>query len=305
MKSLQCGQKGKPVHSSFARHRDKGISSLIGITLFIIIFTVAMIYIFAWTQSTSSYADVVKNEIDYEQQRAAEMLQVLTIDQSAGQSTINMINPTSHLIVVRQVWSSSHSQVWNGNVSIQPFSNYVLSSLPSIDGNFKVITLRGNIFYSTFQINEGVSTTINQTGHWDVEFWVGATNSSIPIIVGNSTWYELSFSRVYGRSVGWGAQSYNQTFGFWASTHIKPSNGSNNINISVSLISPGESANSMTILLANSSGSYLIANFTSSNFAQFNVNPNSKYYIQINYMNYALSPLPQTITVTIVGADFA
>jgi hypothetical protein len=305
MKSLQLQRKTKRKHSMLlARHKDRGISSLIGITLFIIIFTLAIVYIFAWTLNTSNYANVVKSEIDYEQQRAAEMLQVMSVKQPSNQSLVFIANPTSHLIVVNQVWNSTHLIVWNENITIPSFSNYINLSLPSSDGIFKVVTLKGNIFFSTPQ-NQAIATAVSQSGHWDVKFWVGATNSSIPIILGNATWYELSFMRVYGESRSWGAQPSNQTFGFTASTLIQPQSSTNNISISVGLINNQPATSNITIFLKNSTYSYPPAYFASSGSWQvLNIDPSSNYYVEVDYVNNATKIYPQTVTVTIVGADF-
>lgn len=299
--SLQCHQRIRPLcFKPLKKRKDKGVSSLIGITLFIIFFTFALIYVFSWTQSNSNYANDIKAEIDFQQQRSGEILQVIATTPASNQTTIiNIINPTAHLIVISQVWNSSHSFL-NLNMSIPPFSNHNLLAVPSNDGQIKVVTYKGNIFYSTLQSAQSTPSNITKSGHWNVNFWVASTGNT-SISVGNAIWYELSFNRVYGKAVTWGAQADNQTFGFIATTDVKLTNNANNINVTVSLVSPYETANSLTISLNNTSHT-----FANSGFFQFNnTYSNSSYLMSINFVNTAFSNYPQTIAVTIEGADFA
>jgi len=293
IKSLQCQQKKRHNHSkSLAGRRDKGISSLIGIIFFLLIFTLALTYVFFWSQNTSNYADTVQTNINYQQQRAAEMLQVTTTSQGLGLSTINVTNPTPNVIIITQVWNSSHAMVWSGSDPIASFAYIILPSLVSSDGNLEVITSNGNVFYSTLQ---------TPSGYWDVSFW--AANQNNIILLGNTTWTELSFSRVYGNATTWGNQSY-QTFGFNATTYIQPTINTTAITIYIGLISPNQSANNATILLENSTYAYPTYYYNGSPALFPNVNPSSRYFLQINYVDNATTVYPQTITVTIVGADF-
>ena len=270
--------------------RKNGVSSVLGMALFFLLFVLAMSFTYIWTQNSSSYADNVKAEMQFDTLRAGEQLNITALNNSS----IIVSNPTAHLIVVRQVWNSSHGLVYDDvlGTPVSAMKNVTFNNLISNNSFFKVVTSRGNIFGSTVlnvtASNQPIIFPQTTANIWNVTFWAG--NNSNP--VGNATWYTLSFSRTWSLA-GWG----NQKFGFNASTNIMSS--ATNVNVSITLLG-GNYPSNVTISLNG-----IVTTFTSSNFTSFNVTANQTYPITISYSNNATVTDPQTITIMIVGANFA
>jgi hypothetical protein len=255
-------------------------------------------YSFIWTQNSSKVASEVMSEIDFKNQRAAEVLFATTVNSTS----INVANPTNLAITITQIWNSTH-YLNSTVVTVSAYANKNITGQTSSDGYYKLITRRGNVFYITPISNQTSSTNLYPSKYWLVKYW--ATNSSKTYNVGNATFYDLSFSVNFVNS-SWGVLSVTQ-FGFNATTIVRPANGANNINVSVSLLSPlipPDVGNSnFTIALKSLNSTYNQSySFLTSGYCQFTgIIPSEIYSVQI----FTNSSKSQTITVTIVGADFA
>ncbi|MEN3052136.1 MAG: hypothetical protein ABC596_10045, partial [Candidatus Methanosuratincola petrocarbonis] len=130
--------------------RRKGVSTVIGMAIFLIIFAMAASYTFIWTQYFADYSSAVKAQIESEQLRGSERLGV-EVNVNGSSYWLNVSNPTAQVAVVTQVWSNHQYQT--GEWGIPAFGWTRINVTPAIsnpDGNFKVVTLRGNIFEGTY-----------------------------------------------------------------------------------------------------------------------------------------------------------
>ncbi len=130
--------------------RRKGVSTVIGMAIFLIIFAMAASYTFIWTQYFADYSSAVKAQIESEQLRGSERL-VVEVNVNGSSYWLNVSNPTAQVAVVTQVWSNHQYQT--GEWGIPAFGWTRINVTPAIsnpDGNFKVVTLRGNIFEGTY-----------------------------------------------------------------------------------------------------------------------------------------------------------
>ncbi|MEN3056481.1 MAG: hypothetical protein ABC542_02165 [Candidatus Methanosuratincola petrocarbonis] len=127
-----------------AKRGRKGVSTVIGMAIFLIIFAMAVSYTFVWTQYFSDYGNAVKGQIEFAQQRGSERLEVAVIKNVSG-TFLNVTNPTGNVIVVSQIWSG-HNNI-TGEWGVPPFG-YKMIDVSAIDGGeeFKAVTTRGNLF---------------------------------------------------------------------------------------------------------------------------------------------------------------
>lgn len=276
---------------SKAGKRNKGVSTIIGMTIFFALFALTVSYSLIYTQYVSNNAAAVVAETEFENQRAAEILQVTTINAT----NINVVNPTTQPITIVQIWNSTHNQNLTVAQIVPPLSNYYISNLTSTDGYFKLITQMGNIFYSLSEPKANQSVTINffASKSWNVTYWVNNPNN----IVGTASLSDLSFSMNYVNS-SWGVVNVTK-FGFNASTSIKPN--ANIVNVSISLFSPLIPQNPGTSIVKITLNNTNQTIYSSGFMSFLGMSQSSTYPMQID----ASFTTSQTITVTIVGADFA
>lgn len=129
--------------------RRKGVSTVIGMAIFLIIFAMAASYTFIWTQYFADYSSAVKAQIESEQLRSSERL-VVDVKMEGGSYWLNVSNPTAQVAVVTQVWSNHQYQTGEWGIPAFGWSRINITSISNPDGNFKVVTLRGNIFEGTY-----------------------------------------------------------------------------------------------------------------------------------------------------------
>jgi hypothetical protein len=175
----------------------KGVSTVVGMTIFMLLFAIAVAYIFIWSQNSGTYIDTVKKQVDFERSRLTENLIV-----SAKNLTSVMIeNPTAQVIVVTQVWSNN-SIIWQGERGISPFGSVeiVNDSATTGNGNFTVITYRGNIFSGGLRAQLDVATRRSWEVSWYWNDSVGSvahtawlpSNLVLSTKVGITYWYDLN-----------------------------------------------------------------------------------------------------------------
>ncbi|MEN3062581.1 MAG: hypothetical protein ABC595_05815 [Candidatus Methanosuratincola petrocarbonis] len=182
--------------------RRKGVSTVIGMAIFLIIFAMAASYTFIWTQYFADYSSAVKTQIESQQLRSAERLIVEVYNGSSGY-WLNVSNPTAQVAVVTQVWSNHSYQT--GEWGIPAFGWSRINITPAIsnpDGNFKVVTLRGNVFAGTYTPLGGA-----MEGRWNL-IWYNDTG-----VIGKSYIDNLNINMRWHRM--------DSPIGFNASTRVK------------------------------------------------------------------------------------
>jgi hypothetical protein len=189
-------------NARIANRRRKGVSTIIGITIFLLIFAIAVSYTFVWTQNTGNYLQTVNQQVDLDRLKIGENLVVSAINATA----LTITNPTANVIIVYQIWSNGQP-VWSGQQGISGYGNWTTST-SSGNGQFKVITMRGNIFSGGLQSQLATATQ----RAWQVNWYYNNVNSSInppPMpanlssssLVGQSYWYDLNLA--------WGWTAFN------------------------------------------------------------------------------------------------
>ncbi len=131
---------------SRSRRARRGVSTTIGMAMFMLIFVMTMSTMFLFSQRFVSYVEAAKEESDFQVQRTQEYLIVIPTGNVGGPNSIQLINPTAELILVTQIWSNNH--VLNETFVVPAFGNKIVefSSSLSPSKNFTVVTSRGNIF---------------------------------------------------------------------------------------------------------------------------------------------------------------
>lgn len=158
--------------------RSKGVSTVIGMAIFLTIFALAASYTFVWSQQLADYGSAAKRQLEMQQQRSAESLIVEVVESQQGVLYLDLINPTDQVVIVTQVWSAHKCQ--EGEWGIPPFSRGSINITISNPGDaFKVVTLRGNVFSAEKQVS---------VQRWKVT-WYNATGT-----IGQSYWNNLDIS---------------------------------------------------------------------------------------------------------------
>lgn len=131
---------------SRSRRARRGVSTTIGMAMFMLIFVMTMSTMFLFSQRFVSYVEAAKEESDFQVQRAQEYLIVIPTGNVGGPNLIQLINPTAQLILVTQIWSNNN--VLNGTFVVPAFGNKIVEFPSSLspNKNFTVVTSRGNIF---------------------------------------------------------------------------------------------------------------------------------------------------------------
>jgi len=163
------------------RNSRKGVSTVIGMAIFLVIFAMSASYTLIWTQHFSDYSNAVKGQLEFEQLRSSERLTVEVFKDDSGY-WLKVSNPTGQVVVVTQVWSNHKYQT--GEWGIPPFGSARIDvSMSGHDDNFKLVTSRGNVFSGSY-----VPVGGPRPGWWSVEWY----NISTPL--GSSAWYNLDIN---------------------------------------------------------------------------------------------------------------
>ncbi len=175
----------------------KGVSTVVGMTIFLLLFAIAVAYIFMWSQNSGIYIDTVKKQVDFERSRLTENL-IITAE---NRTAVLIENPTAQVIVVTQVWSNN-SMVWLGERGIAPFAKTIIVNDSALEGNgnFTVITYRGNIFSGGFkaQLEEATRRSWEVTWYWhanvsDVNYTAYLPSNTLSgLQIGATYWYDLN-----------------------------------------------------------------------------------------------------------------
>jgi len=180
-----------------ANRRRKGVSTIIGITIFLLIFAIAVSYTFAWTQNTGSYLQTVNQQVDLDRLKLGENLMVTALNTTA----VTVTNPTGNVIIVDQIWSGG-LPVWSGQQGISNnYGNCTFNNATSGNGQFTVVTTRGNIFSGGLQSQLAAATRRSWGIYW---YYNGSTtnlppmpanlSSSFSSFVGQSYYYDLNLA---------------------------------------------------------------------------------------------------------------
>lgn len=307
---------GDKAKSGFSRsgnrsHGRKGISTIIGIVIFFLIFMLAVSSTFVWTDNTSKYLQSAKAELEQERLRASENLMYAV----TNDTHIMLVNPTSMLVVVNQIWDDNHTQVWNGSTIVPAFDQMYMNLGNTTGHSYKVVSARGNIFDQKYlgamtNATQPANVTYLGGGGWNVS-WFTYYNGSSPglISLGNNTHDSLDFSYTLGGTWSFGGPEYTRA-GFNATTKVTAL--TNTIWVYVFLfdgISTQLSVANFTISNATSSRTDIFmqasGNVTSS-LKSYPVTPGGNYTLRLNYEIKQPTPtITHVVSVQIINAELA
>lgn len=199
MRTISCKCSSQTFHRH-KRSEKKGVSTIIGITIFLLIFAIAVSYTFAWNQQVGNYLSAVGSQVNLDQQRVGEKLTVSPINATA----LTVYNPTVNVIVVDQIRTGGQA-VWDGLQAISPYGNWTFATNNTIgNGNFIVITFRGNVFSGGIVSELATSTQRTWQVNW---YWNNSNPPATPSLLGSNIyagqtyWYDLNLA--------WGWSTYN------------------------------------------------------------------------------------------------
>lgn len=302
-------------HGSGASHRSrsgtKGVSTIIGIVIFFLIFILAVSSTFVWTDNTSKYLQSAKAELEQERLRASENLMYAV----ANETHILLVNPTSMLVVVNQIWDNEHRQVWNGSQIVPAFDEVYMNLTNTTGHSYRMVTARGNIFdqqYLAYSSNASQPSNVTYAGGggWNIT-WFTYYNGSTPGItnLGNTTHASLDLSFTLGGTSTFGGLAYTRA-GFNATTRIT---AQSNIIYAYVYLNDGLSSDLSVANLTISNGTYSVtdifqqpsANSTTC-LKSYAVTPGGNYTLKLNYEIKQLSyTIMHMITVQIINAELA
>jgi hypothetical protein len=292
-----------------ARRNRKGVSTLVGITIFLALFAMAISFTFLWTQNSESYISATASTIAVDRVQVSEQLILNTLNNTA----LLIENPTSQLTVVTYIMSNN--SIWTVNAQIAPFGNVTLNlggSAPA-NGNFEVATQKGNIFFSTIQSQ--LTNAAKQT--WDIKwYWNDTTqpdptsldNLTYSTLLGESYWNKLSLDWEFGAGlpvVGTYAVGDGQILGLTASTTLlKLTNDSSLATINYKI------DNSSRIGVAIDGAPQDPLNlgvywYNSSNYAWFTISGDQYSYHTVTVYYYSYGNYSQQLYLNVVNATFA
>lgn len=251
-----------------------GVSTVIGMAIFLIIFAMAASYTFVWTQYFSEYGAAVKGQIEFNQLRNSEALEV-NVFKNGTDTLLNVTNPTGNVIVVTQVWSN-HTSI-TGEWGIPQFGYAIINATPIKvqDGKFKVVTSRGNVFSGAY-----APPGSPMEGRWLVKWY----NASGPIGVSYMDGLDINM-RWYKGVTG--------MFGFNASTRVVALNETAIVLVKVPLVSSVE----LNITAANQSREKPNIMYIS------NLTVGKAYNIEVRMRTN--DTVDMDLSITFIGLDFA
>ncbi len=299
--------------SSTARNSprsNRGVSTIIGIVIFFLIFMLAVSSTFVWTDSTSKYLQSAKAELDQERLRASENLMYAV----ANDTHILIVNSTSMLVVVNQIWDNEHLQIYNGSTIVPAFDQIYMNVTNTTGHSYKIVTSRGNIFDQRYLGNTNASQPTNVTyiagGGWNIS-WFSYYNGSTPGIwrIGNTTHSSLDFSFTLGGTSTFGGLTYTRA-GFNATTKITAQSSTI---ATYAYLNDGASTELSYANLTISNGSYSVTTIfqqptinSTSCLSLYSVTQGGNYTLTLNYEIKQLTPATShMISFQMLNAEFA
>ncbi|MGQ9759985.1 MAG: hypothetical protein ACUVQ5_05400 [Candidatus Methanomethylicaceae archaeon] len=197
------------------RGKEKGISTLIGTAIFMLIFMLMISAIVLWTQSYIGYLDTVREEGGLIAEKVMEELSVSFLN-SSGKLTLVARNPTPYATIITQIWSGHTVQTgeWAVPAKSLVYINTDLNYLGMTAS--KVVTSRGNIFSGMQAIPPGTNETgpsedyITEAGRWYVQWYNLSARQVFDMKLGESYWQSLSIT------FQWGTATNDPIFGPYA-----------------------------------------------------------------------------------------
>ncbi len=182
----------KDVSAVGSRGRSrKGISTVVGMAIFFLIFALGVASVWAWQQTLTEYTEVGDQQIGLDMLRIAERLEVNVINMTA----LTLENPSDQPVQVRGVISND-TILWLGTCEVLPFSSVILRVAPGGDGTFMIVTMRGNIYSAGLQDQ----LLAVGKGAWHVTFRNSSTAPAVPLdwlssnVVGETYWYNTNLN---------------------------------------------------------------------------------------------------------------
>ncbi len=223
----------------------KGISTVVAIAIFFMIFAMAMTTVYAWQLMLADYSEVGIQQLSQDNMRVSERLEVDILNPYA----LLLTNPTSQTVKVLHVISDSQL-IWQGSFDVGPFSSATLYHSQAGGETYRLATMRGNIFSAG--LDEKSAVLAEEA--WHVTFLMNDTHSwfSTPYAWGNSTavgetyWYNANINWEWNytsKAFGNMNVSSGACYGFVATaTFVKVVNSSYNATINY-YIDTGDSSN--------------------------------------------------------------
>jgi len=209
--------------------------------IFLLLFAIAVSYIFTWTQDQGTYVNAINTQANLDRNRLSENLLITAFNSSS----LNVQNPTSMASVITQIWSND-AEIWSGFQGISPFGNFTFNNqtisgwnstaLGLSNGNFEIVTLNGNAFSGGVQtqFSEAITDTWNVTWYYNATAGQPSTPAGLAssTYLGNSYWYDLNFDWLWSVASNPVIANYNlsaspaSTLGFIANTTLIKTTGS-------------------------------------------------------------------------------
>jgi hypothetical protein len=169
----------------------KGISTVVGMAIFFLIFALGVASVWAWQQTLTDYTEVGDQQIGLDMLRIEERLEVNVINMTA----LSLENPSDQPVQVRGV-VSNNTILWSGTREVPPFSSTILRVAPGGDGTFVIVTMRGNIYATGLEEQE---LAVGK-GAWHVTFRNSSTVPATPLdwlssnVMGETYWYNTNLN---------------------------------------------------------------------------------------------------------------
>jgi hypothetical protein len=291
----------------------KGISTVVAIAIFFMLFALALTTVFTWQNMLIEYSEVSAQQLSLDNLKVGEKLDVQIIDSTA----LLLTNPSEQTVRVLHVLSDN-ALVWNGSFDVGPFASAILRHSTAGGSTYRVVTMRGNIFSAG--LDEQRAALSDQA--WHVTFLMNDTTSSFSTpydwsnstVVGETYWYNTNLnwewnytSKVFGNLT----YSAGTCIGFVATAKLVIVNESYNATINF-LIDTGDSnfdrSKIAFIIDGNMSKSKPIPSvvwYDSSHYVWFTLEGPPYSVHEVSVFFYGKDVEVQKLSLNVVNATFA
>ena len=176
--------------------------------IFLMLFALAVSFVYAWYQNSVSYIDTLHQQSYLDEAQISQNIVVT----ATNNASLTITNPTSTACSITQIWSND-SEIWSGFQVVAPYSSYTFSgtgttspangwnstALTLSNGNFEVVTSLGNLYSGSLSSQFSISTLKDWDVSWLNTTGVPQTGPTSPsafaslTTTGTSYWNDLSF----------------------------------------------------------------------------------------------------------------
>lgn len=294
--------KGLSAVGSRGRGR-KGISTIVGMAIFFLIFALGIASVWAWQQSLTNYTEASSQQMNVDKLRVSERLEVNVINLTA----LSLKNPGDQPVIVRAV-VSNNTVLWYGTREVPPFNSTIIK-FPSIgDGSYMVVTLRGNIFSAGLE-DQLIAVS---KGAWHITFRNDSVAPAAPMdwygsnVMGETYWYDTNLNWNWSYSYPFVGKEYinsSAVTGFIAETTL------------VKVVNESSIATINYLIDNNSRVAFVIDGvlqepisgvdwYDQSHYAWFTLNGSALSYHTVSVLFYGEGANPQRLKLNVVNATF-